>query len=334
MTNIDKSKSTVRERLNEKVFNLGSLKISFVHLVFLIIINTSMVCILINFFVKGGGVFEWWSVLVATFLIFSYLILRIFTSSGIMLGRQVTFLITLFNLFLNLMKIFGMVKSNQHWELTFLIPLVNLLCLAFLVFVFAVRKKKFRTIIIPSLKIALVSIIPIVRLYFLLGRNYILPIFNYVVLVLAFALFINSLFLNWLNILRITEQNIEMLKKGATEFQKASKKVATVNKKIDSLNVGFNKVKSFFSTSGAAFKEFFTFSKKKKNISNDTDNALPARQTDIAENILLKKVNPKKSNIIKRAYLAALKKVSPKKQKEKDSELALCDQDNDADAKG
>lgn len=271
MDNTTESKATqIRKKVNEKVFSLGTLKISLVHLLFLVAINTSLVCIIINFFAKGTGIFEWWSVFVTVFLIFSYLVIRIFTSSGIILGRQVTFLITLFNLFLNLMKTFGIVAGNQHWELTFLIPLVNLICLVFLVFVFAVRKKRFRAIIVPSLKISLVSIIPIVRLYFIMGNNYILPVFNYVVLVLAFALFVNALFLNWLNIVRIAEKNIEMVKKGADEFKKASQKVATANRKIDSFNAGIGKVKSFWKTSGAAFKEFFTYRKKKEINSSQT----------------------------------------------------------------
>lgn len=326
MTEADKIKPSLRNRLNEKVYNLGTLKISLVHLIFLIIINTSMACILINFFVRGQGIFEWWSVFITTFLIFCYLILRIFTSSGIMLGRQVTFLITLFNLFLNLMKIFGMVKSNQHWELTFLIPLVNLLCLIFLVFVFAVRRKKFRTIIIPSLKIALVSIVPIIRLYILLGRNYILPIFNYIVLVLAFGLFINSLFLNWLSILKITEDNLAMIKKGTTEFKKASQKVATVNKKIDSFNVGVGKVKSFFSTSGAAFKEFFTFSRKNKKSATPNGKTISNKQSnDIADDIL----SVPKPNIFKRVYSSTWGKIKSRKNNQApiNEELTLCDED-------
>ena len=125
------TKESLRERLNKGVAPLGNLKISLVHLILLIIINLSLAAIIVNLFVRGKGVFEWWSVYLTAFLIFAYLIMRIFTSSGIILGRQVTFLITLFNLFLNLMKVFGMVKSDQYWELTFLIPLVNLICLLF-----------------------------------------------------------------------------------------------------------------------------------------------------------------------------------------------------------
>ena len=262
------TKESLRERLNKGVAPLGNLKISLVHLILLIIINLSLAAIIVNLFVRGKGVFEWWSVYLTAFLIFAYLIMRIFTSSGIILGRQVTFLITLFNLFLNLMKVFGMVKSDQYWELTFLIPLVNLICLLFLVFVFAVRKKKFRAIIVPSLKIALVSVIPIVRLYISQGNNYILPVFNYVVLLLALALFFNALLLNYLTIKKIAETNIEMVKKSAQELKKAGEKVSAVNRKIEKINQCVVKVKSFWQSSLDAFKQFFTFKKKKKKLSS------------------------------------------------------------------
>lgn len=274
MDNTAENKISLRKKFNEKVYNLGSLKISLVHLLLLIIINVSLACIIVNLFVKGTGLFTWWSVLLTALLIFAYLVLRIFTSSGIMLGRQVTFLITLFNLFFNLMKTFGMVKSQQHWELTFLIPLVNLLCMLFLVFVFVVRKKKFKALIIPSLKISLVSAIPIIRLYFLMEGNHSLPIFNYVVMILAFALFANALFLNWLTLMKIAETNLEMIKKGASAFKKTIENVETVNKKIDSFNKGIGKVKSFWKVSGDAFKEFFTIKKKKE---------LPEQQVEYIE---------------------------------------------------
>ncbi|HHU43924.1 MAG: DUF6320 domain-containing protein [Bacillota bacterium] len=305
-------KETLAQRFNSKRYVLGKIgQISLVQIISLFVINISLASIIVNIFVQGEGTWQWWSAYVTAGLIFAYLILRVFTSSGIVLGRQVTWLITVFNIFFNLFKVLRLVESDQNWELTFLIPIVNLLCLVFLVFIFAVRKKKFRAIIIPSLKITLVSVIPIVRLYISQRDNFTLPVFNSVVLVLAFALFINSLVLNWLTIKRITEENIEKIKSSADSFKKAGEKVATVNKKLEAMGNSFNKFKSFWVTSGQAFKEFFTFKKKDNNLINakyKDDNLLNSADKDInllnsvKEEPLKTPIRPRKSvfHMIKR----------------------------------
>jgi len=254
-----------RETLNRKRFRIGeNIEISIIQLISLFVINISLISILINLFLKGSGGFEWWSAYVSGSLIFAYLILRIFTSSGVVLGRQVTLLITVFNLFLNLFKVFGIVKPNAYWELTILIPLVNLICMLFLIVVFIIRKKKFRTIIMPSLNVTLFSILPIVRLYIATSDNFVVPVFSSIVLIFAFALFINSLILNWLTIRKATELNFQQIKKGVNDFKKAGDKVANVNKKLEGLGNNIVKVKSFWTVNSSVVKEFFTFKKKKE----------------------------------------------------------------------
>lgn len=261
--NSNNKSSQVRYLLNERRFALGeSISLSIVQIISLFVINISIVSIVLNLFIKGTGPMEWWSGYVAGILIFAYLVLRIFTSSGVMLGRQVTLLITVFNIFLNLFKFFNMVKPGAVWELTFVIPLVNLLCMAFLIIAFMIRRKKFRTIIMPSLKIILVSIIPIVRLKLRLDDGFYLPVFATFVLLLSVALFLNSLILNWLTIRKEAEKNFEILKKGANDFKKFGDKAATVNRVLENVGKNVNKAKGFVNASTSAVKEFFSFKKK------------------------------------------------------------------------
>ncbi|MFW5780265.1 MAG: DUF6320 domain-containing protein [Bacillota bacterium] len=325
MEQTQERKETLRKRFNTKKFILGNvIQISLVQLISLLVINISLVLIIINFFIKGPGIWEWWSAYVTAGLIFSYLILRVFTSTGIVLGRQVTWLITVFNLFFNLFKVLGIVESDQYWELTFLIPMVNLLCLIFLVFVFAIRKKKFRAIIIPSLKITLVSVIPIARLYIAQGSEFSLPIFNSIVLILAFSLFINSLVLNWLTIKRVTEENIEKIKNSASNFKKAGDKVANVNKKLESVGRSFGKFKSFWVTSGQAFKEFFTYRKK--------DKILIASSSENGGEKLM--IDNKKNEHDKKSILKTIKKLATRKKQadiddDEKRELVMSDIDNE-----
>ena len=252
-----------RQKFNDKRIKIGSsIEINVIQLIGLFVVNISLASIIVNLFLKGAGTMEWWSAYVSGGLIFSYLLLRIFTSTGVILGRQVTLLITVFNLFLNLFKFFGIVHHDSYWELTFLIPFVNLLCMALLIFAFIIKKKKFRTIIVPSFNITLFSILPIVRLYINQGSAFNVPIFAAIVLILAVALFANSLILNWLTLKKVAEENIVQIKKGVNDFKRAGEKVAIVNKKVEGVGKSIAKVKSFYNASAMVVKEFFTFRKK------------------------------------------------------------------------
>lgn len=351
-TNEIKKKSTqIRQLLNERRFSIGeSISLSIIQIISLFVINISLAAIVLNLFIKGNGTLEWWSGYVAGVLVFLYLILRIFTSSGVVLGRQVTLLITVFNLFLNLFKTFNIVQGSAVWELSFVIPLVNLLCMLFLIIAFIIRKKKFRTIIMPSSKLIFVSIIPIVRLKIRLGDDFYLPIFATLVLILAVALFLNSLIFNWLNIRKEAEKNFAQLKKSAIDFKKAGDKVAAINKSLENLGQNVNKAKSFVHASTSAVKEFFTFKKKPPmpaiEITGEPISILNEPQPEEPKVIEFKEKKSKSMlkqvlelNIVKKA--AELLKKKPRKQDAflliengDESALVLSDIENDIELVG
>ncbi len=241
-----------RQKFNEKRFRLGAnIEISLVQLLSLIVINVSLISFILNLAFKGQGALEWWSVYIICVLVFAYLFLRIFTSSGLILGRQVTLLVTVFNLFLNIANFIGIVATDALWQLAILIPAVNLFCMTFLVVVFIIRKKRFRAIILPSLSITIFSIIPIARLYLAQQESFTIPSFATAVLALAFGLFANSLILNWLGLKQSATKNYEQIKKGVDDFKRAGEKVSTVNRKINSIVQGADKMK-------LRVKQFFT----------------------------------------------------------------------------
>jgi hypothetical protein len=254
-----------RQKLNEKRYKIGqNIEISFVQLLSLIVINLSLVSVILNLFLKGRGNMEWWSVYFSCALIFSYLILRIFTSSGLVLGRQVTLLATVFNFFLNIANFLGIVGKDATWQLTILIPAVNLACMAFLVVAFIIRKKRFRAIILPSLTITIFGILPIVRLYIRQEDAFGVPPFATAVLALYFGLFINSLVLNWLNIKQSAQNNIEQIKKGVNDFKRAGEKVSAVNSKIENFSKNAADLKAKWQAGVANIKKIFN-PKKGKN---------------------------------------------------------------------
>lgn len=238
-----------RQQFNDKRFKIGqSVEISLVQLLSLIVINTSLVSFILNLLFKGQGALEWWSVYIIGVLVFAYLILRIFTSSGLMLGRQVTLLVTVFNLFLNIANYIGIIARWATWQLTILVPAVNLFCMVFLVIVFVIRKKRFKAIILPSFSITIFSLLPIIRLYIRQEDVFVIPAFATIVLALAFGLFANSLVLNWLGLKQSAEKNYEQIKKGVDNFKKAGEKVSAVNRTIDNIGKGAGKIKDFFTS--------------------------------------------------------------------------------------
>ncbi len=262
------------QKFNEKRFRLGpNIEISLVQLLSLIVINVSLTSFILNLAFRGQGALEWWSAYITCVLVFAYLILRIFTSSGLVLGRQVTLLVTVFNLFLNLANFIGIVERAAVWQLAILIPAANLFCMVFLVVAFIIRKKRFRAIILPSLSITIFSILPIIRIYIKQPDNFVIPAFATAVLALAFGLFANSLVLNWLNIKQSAAKNYEQIKKGVDDFKKAGEKVSAVNRKIDSIGKGAAKVK-------ASVKDFFT-SKSKRPLAEEQLFDIASEQQEI-----------------------------------------------------
>lgn len=252
-----------RQKFNEKRFKLGEMEISLMQLISLIVINLSLVAVILNLFIKGQGSMQWWSIYVVCILVFSYLMLRIFTSSGLVLGRQVTLLATVFNFFLNIANFLGIVGKDASWQLTWLIPAVNLSCLMFLVVAFIIRKKRFRAIILPSFSITMFSILPIVRLYIAEGDNFTIPTFAIAVLAIAFGLLANALTLNWLGLRQAAEKNFADIKKGVDGFKRASEKVSVVNKKIEDISNSAAAFKKKWQARWSSVKRTFSFKKKK-----------------------------------------------------------------------